>query len=147
VTYTVMTEQVGNSLLRERLMATLSAGFALLAVLLAAVGLYGLLAYGVARRRNEIGIRVALGATRAAVVRLILRETTVLVVIGVLVGGIGAFYAARTATSLLFGLTGANAWVLAGGALALTMIAALASLAPAMRAARLQPTTALRDEG
>ena len=144
--FTVMSDQLRDSLLRERMMAALSAGFAVLAVGLAAVGLYGLLAYSVATRRNEIGIRVALGATRTRVVTMILRETAWLVGIGLVVGGIGAVLAARYAVSLLYGLTGASPAVIATGTLVLAVIAGLASAMPAFRAARLDPTTALRDE-
>jgi putative ABC transport system permease protein len=144
--YTVMSDQLRDSLLRERLMAALSAGFAVLAVGLAGVGLYGLMAYGVAARRNEIGIRIALGATRSRVVTMILRETAWLVAIGLLAGGIGAVLAARYAQSLLYGLTGAGPAVVAAGALVLAAIAGLASASPAVRAANLDPTTALRDE-
>ena len=145
VDYTVMSEQVGNSLLRERLMATLSSGFAVLAIVLAAVGLYGLMAYGVARRRNEIGIRVALGATRRQVVGMVLGESVWVVAIGLVAGVIGAFYASKAATTLLYGLTGSPVAILAIGSLALAVIAGLASVIPAFRAARLNPTVALRE--
>lgn len=146
LTNTVMAEQMQNSLLRERLMAALSSGFALLAVILAAVGLYGLMAYGVARRRNEIGIRVALGATRRRILSMILGETAVLVGVGLVIGLIGAVYAARTTATLLFGLEPSDPWRLAVGAMSLAAIAGLASLVPAARAARLEPTTALKEE-
>jgi len=140
-----MRTQVRNSLLRERLMASLSAGFAVLAVVLAAAGLYGLMAYGVARRRNEIGIRVALGATRAGIVGMIVREVAVLVVLG-LAAGLGlAVIAAKTASTLLYGVTPTDAVPLVIGSAALTVIAALASIVPAHRAARLNPTVALRE--
>jgi putative ABC transport system permease protein len=145
VEYTVMSDQVGNSLLRERLMASLSTGFAALAIVLAAVGLYGLMAYGVARRRNEIGIRMALGATRSQVVGIVLGETAWVVAIGLVIGAVGAYYAAQSATTLLYGLSGSPIAILALGSLALALIAALASVIPAARAARLNPTVALRD--
>ena len=146
VTNTVLEDQVHNTLLRERLMATLSAGFAALAVILAAVGLYGLMAYGVARRRNEIGIRVALGATRRNVVSMIVRESFWLVAIGVVIGLAGAIYAARAAQALLYGLTGRDPHLLAVGAVSLLVVAALAAIVPAYRASRLTPTIALRDD-
>jgi ABC-type antimicrobial peptide transport system permease subunit len=146
VTLTEMTQQVQNSLLRERLMAALSGGFAGLAVVLAAVGLYGLMSYGVARRRSEIGVRVALGATRGRIVVLILRETLILVAIGVGVGLGLAVWSAHAAEALLYGLTPSDPWTLATGVLALTAVAALASVVPALRAARLDPTMALREE-
>ena len=144
--FTNMREQIDNTLLRERLMATLSAGFALLAVSLAAVGLYGLMAYGVARRRNEIGIRVALGATRSRIVRMIFGETAWLVAIGVALGVVGARFAVRSAEALFFGLTGSDPRILAVAAIALAGIAMIASAIPASRAARLNPTTAIREE-
>ena len=146
VTLTEMTEQVQNSLLRERLMAALSGGFAGLAVVLAAVGLYGLMSYGVARRRNEIGVRVALGATRGRIVGMIVRETVVLVAIGVVVGIALAIWSARAAEALLYGLTPSDPWTLSTGVAALTAVAVIASIVPALRAARLNPTLALREE-
>jgi putative ABC transport system permease protein len=147
ITNTVMETQVRNTLLRERLMATLSSGFAVLAVVLAAVGLYGLMAYGVARRRNEIGIRVALGATRGRIVGMIAREIVWLVGAGVAIGVAGAIYAGRAAEALLYGLTSSSPLMLAAGAGVLTFIALLAGVIPASRAARLDPTSALKDEG
>ncbi|HKW02869.1 MAG TPA: ABC transporter permease [Vicinamibacterales bacterium] len=146
VTLTEMTEQVQNTLLRERLMAALSGGFAGLAVVLAAVGLYGLMSYGVARRRNEIGVRVALGATRGRIVRMIVRETVVLVAIGVAVGIGLAIWSARAAEALLYGLTPSDPWTLSTGVTALAVVAVIASIVPALRAARLNPTLALREE-
>ncbi len=146
VTLQSMTEQIQSTLLRERLMAALSGGFAALAVVLAAVGLYGLMAYGVARRRNEIGVRVALGATRGRIVLMIVRETAILVVAGV-VAGVGlTIWSGRAAEALLYGLTGSDPRMLAIGVLALTAVAVIASVVPAQRAARLDPTTALREE-
>jgi predicted permease len=141
-----MTERVQNSLLRERLMAALSGGFAALAVILAAVGLYGLMAYGVARRRNEIGVRVALGATRGRIVNMILRETVWLVGIGVVVGVALAVWSGRAAEALLYGLKASDPRTLSIGIVALAVVAGLASVIPAQRAARLDPTTALRDD-
>jgi predicted permease len=148
ITLTVksMREEVQNTLLRERLMAALSGGFAALAVILAAVGLYGLMSYGVARRQNEIGVRVALGATRSRIVLMIVRETAVLVAIGVAVGVALAVWSGRAAEALLYGLTPTNPWALAAGVAALTVVAVVASLVPALRAARLEPTVALREE-
>jgi predicted permease len=145
LTMDTLSTQVRNTLLRERLMAALSAGFALLAVVLAAVGLYGLMSYGVARRRNEIGIRVALGATRAGIVGMIVRETAVLVLVGVAGGLAGAVFAARAAETLLYGLAPSDPVVLAVGVATLAAVAAVASIVPAHRAARLEPSTALRE--
>jgi len=145
VDYTVMSTQVGNSLLRERLMAALSSGFAVLAIILASVGLYGLMAYGVARRRNEIGIRMALGATRRQVVSMVLGETFWVVAIGLSIGVVGAYFAAKSAAALLYGMTGSSVVFLVLGSLVLAVIAGLASVIPASRAARMNPTTALRE--
>jgi predicted permease len=138
--------QVDRSLLRERLVAALAAGFAVLAVILAAAGLYGVMSYGVARRRHEIGIRVALGASRTGIVAMVVREVAVLVAIGLAIGLVLAVLAARTASTLLYGVEPTAAGPLAAAGAALVIIAALASLAPAHRAARLSPTTALRTD-
>jgi putative ABC transport system permease protein len=137
---------VRESLLRERLMATLSGFFGALAALLATIGLYGVMSYMVARRRNEIGIRMALGADRGHVVRMVMREATVLLVGGVIVGLVMAVIAARTATTLLFGLQPGDPATLAAAAAGLGMVAMLASYLPAVRASRLEPTEALREE-
>src|SRR5947207_14977845 len=96
--------QLQESLLRERLMATLSGGFGFLAGLLATLGLYGVIAYMVARRRNEIGVRIALGADRARVIRLVLSEAVLLVGMGLAAGVVIALWAGRAAAALLFGL-------------------------------------------
>src|SRR6185295_11397617 len=137
--------QIQSTLLRERLTASLSAGFAVLAVLLAAAGLYGLMSYAAARRRNEIGIRVALGATRAGIVGMIVREAAVLVAIGLTAGIVLSVFAAKTAAALLYGVQPTDAMPLALGAVVLALIAALASIVPAQRAAKLNPTSALRE--
>jgi hypothetical protein len=137
---------VKESLLRERLMATLSGFFGALAALIATIGLYGVMSYTVARRRNEIGIRMALGAARSDVVRMVMREAGVLLVAGVLVGTALAIAAARTAATLLFGLHPGDPVTLAMAAGGLGLVAMLASYVPALRASRLQPTEALREE-
>src|SRR5919197_6118350 len=98
-----MNRQVRDSLMRERMMATLSGFFGLLAGILATIGLYGVMSYMVERRRNEIGIRIALGADRRTVVRMIMREAGALVGAGLLVGSFAALGAARWASALLFG--------------------------------------------
>ena len=102
--FQVFKTQVRDSLLRERLMATLSGFFGCLAALLATVGLYGVISYMVARRRNEIGIRMALGASRTRILKLILREAGLLLAVGLIVGAVLATAIARTASSLLYGL-------------------------------------------
>jgi ABC-type antimicrobial peptide transport system permease subunit len=144
--FQTMQSQVRESLLRERLMATLSGFFGVLAALLATIGLYGVMSYMVARRRNEIGIRMALGADRGHVVRMVMREAGLLLVTGVIVGLAMAVAAARTATTLLFGLQPGDPLTLAAAAAGLGMVALLASYLPAVRASRLEPTEALREE-
>jgi ABC-type antimicrobial peptide transport system permease subunit len=124
----------------------LSGFFGVLAAVLAMVGLYGVISYIVARRRNEIGIRLALGAKRGQVVGMVMHEAGKLLLVGVVVGTALSLIAGRSAGSLLFGLKPYDAFTLlaAGGLLAL--IAALASFLPARRAAKLDPMAALRWE-
>lgn len=138
--------QLQQSLLRERLMATLSGGFGILAGLLSTLGLYGVIAYMVARRRNEIGVRMALGADRTRVVRLVLREAMLLLGVGLAAGVLLALWAGRAAATLLFGLQPYDPISLASAIALLTAIALIASYAPARRAAALEPMTALRQE-
>ncbi|HEX7138724.1 MAG TPA: ABC transporter permease, partial [Vicinamibacterales bacterium] len=137
---------IRESLMRERLMATLSGFFGLLAGLLATIGLYGVMSYMVERRRNEIGIRIALGANRSAVITMIMREAATLLVVGLAIGGLAAVGAAQWASALLFGLRPGDPVTLGTGVLALSIVAALASYVPAWRASRLEPTVALREE-
>jgi len=144
--FQTMQSQVRDSLVRERLMATLSGFFGALAGLIATIGLYGVMSYMVARRRNEIGIRMALGADRRDVVRMVMREAGVLLGAGLIVGGVMAVLAARTAKTLLFGLHPGDPATLGMSAIALAAVAMLASYLPALRASRLEPTEALRDE-
>ena len=144
--FQTMESQVRDSLLRERLMATLSGFFGGLAGLIATIGLYGVMSYMVARRKNEIGIRMALGADRAHVVRMVMREAAVLLAAGVVVGLVLSVVAARAATTLLFGLQPGDPATLAIAAAGLGLVAMLASYLPALRASRLEPTEALREE-
>ena len=146
VSYRTLGGDIRQSFLRERLMATLSAFFGALAVLLAVIGLYGVMSYMVARRRNEIGIRMALGADRGEVVRMVMREAGLLLGTGVVVGLVAAVAAARTASTLLFGLSPGDPSTLLIAAAGLGVAAMLASYLPALRAARLEPTEALREE-
>jgi putative ABC transport system permease protein len=144
--FQTMSSLVRESLLRERLMATLSGFFGFLAGLLATIGLYGVMSYMVERRKNEIGIRIALGANRKAVVVMIMREAVTLVVAGLVVGGLAALGAARWASALLFGLRPGDPVTLAMAAGTLVIVAVVASAVPAARASRLEPTVALREE-
>jgi len=146
VEYQTLDRLVRDSLLRERLMATLSGIFGGVAALIATIGLYGVMSYMVARRKNEIGIRMALGAERRDVVRMVMREAGVLLAAGVLVGLLLAVLAARTAATLLFGLAPGDPSTLAMAAGGLGLVAMLASYLPALRASRLEPTEALREE-
>jgi predicted permease len=145
VTYGSITQYVRDSLVTERLMATLSGFFGVLAMLIAAVGLYGVMSYMVTRRKTEIGIRMALGADPGSVVRMVLRESGLLLVTGILIGAALAVAASRGAASLLYGLEPWDpaSFAIAMGALALVSL--LAAWIPARRAANLAPTIALRE--
>ncbi len=138
--------QILHGLLRERLMATLSGFFGALAAVLAVIGLYGVISYMVARRTNEIGIRMALGANGGGIVRLILREALLLLGIGLVVGAALALAAARTASSMLFGLKPYDPATLAFAIGTLAFVAIAASYIPARRAAGVDPMVALREE-
>ena len=146
VDFTVLTMQIQQSLMRDRLMAALAGAFGLLAALLAVLGLYGVIAYMVARRRNEIGVRVALGASRGRVVGLVLREAILLLAAG-LVGGVGlAAWAGQATASLVYGMKPRDPLTLGGAVVLLAIAGMVASYGPAWRASRLQPMDALREE-
>ncbi len=138
--------QVAESLLRERLLATLGGFFGGLALLLATLGLYGVMSYNVARRRNEIGIRIALGAEQARVLRMVFGEVAFLVGVGLLSGLAVAVATTRIVASFLYGLTATDPLtiMLASGVLA--TVAAVAGFLPARRASRLDPMASLREE-
>ena len=142
----VFRTQVEERLVRERLMAWLSGSFGALAALLAMIGLYGVISYMVVRRRNEIGIRLALGADRGRVVWMILGEAVVLLGIGLVLGAGLAVVASRAAQALLFGLKAGDPLTLASAVGALAAVALAATYLPARRAARLDPMAALREE-
>jgi putative ABC transport system permease protein len=137
---------IESTILRERLMATLSGFFGLLALLLACIGLYGILSYGVVSRTNEIGIRMALGAGRRDVFWLILREAFLLVIAGVIVGLPMNFAVNRLAATLLFGLTPTDPVSLLLAALLMLAVAMVAGYLPSRRATRVDPLVALRYE-
>jgi ABC-type antimicrobial peptide transport system permease subunit len=139
-------QQLDESLMRERLMATLSGAFGILAVILATVGLYGVISYLVTRRRNEIGIRIALGADHGRVILLVLQEAALLLGAGVAAGVILSIWAGTAAATLLYGLKPYDVVSLVGASLLLAGIALAASYVPARRAAALEPMVALRDE-
>ena len=141
-----MNDEIDANLLAERVIATLATAFGILATLLAGIGLYGILAYTTAQRNREIGIRMALGARRIAVVGLILRE--VLLLTGAaLAGAIPlAILAARMVRSQLFGVSVADPAVYAAGIVTICVVAAVAGFIPARRAATIDPARALRTE-
>jgi putative ABC transport system permease protein len=139
-------QMIDDGLLRDRLMARLSGFFGVLAALLAAIGLYGVISYMVERRRNEIGIRMALGADQQSIIRLVLRETGLLLLTGIVTGVALALATAKTAASMLFDLKSTDLLTYFLAALSLSAVAILASFLPARRAARFDPMVALRNE-
>jgi putative ABC transport system permease protein len=141
-----LNDTIRESLTQERLMARISGVYGLLAAILAAVGVYGALSYLVARRRNEIGVRMALGASRGAVAGMILRETAWLTAIGLALGAGLAIAGTRAATALIYGITPSDPRLIGGAALGLIAMAMIASFLPARRAAAIDPATALRQE-
>jgi predicted permease len=138
--------QLDDSLLQERLISALATAFGLLALLLSAVGLYGVLAYAVARRTSEIGIRMALGAQPGQVTWSILRQTLRLVAVGLAIGFPASMFLASVVQNLLYGVTGRDAITQAGAGALLAAVALLASWLPARRAGRIDPLSALRYE-
>jgi putative ABC transport system permease protein len=146
IQFSVLTTQLQESLMRDRLMATLAGAFGLLAGLLAVLGLYGVIAYMVARRRNEIGVRIALGAGSRRVIQLVLKEAALLLAIGLAVGTGLALWAAKAATAMLYGLKPYDPITLGAAITVLAAVALLASYGPARRAAHLEPMDALREE-
>ncbi len=145
LTFRPLAEQVNGALAQERVVALLSGFFGLLALLLAAIGLYGVTSYAVSRRRTEIGIRMALGADPNGVVRLVLRRVTLLVLTGIAIGAGISLWAARFVTTLLYGLEPRDPVTLIGAAAVLAIIGALAGWLPARRAARIDPAEVLRQ--
>jgi putative ABC transport system permease protein len=146
VSYIVVPDMISDTLMQERLLAAVSSAFGVLAALLTVIGLYGLLAYSVTRRSLEIGVRIALGATNRAILRLVLRETCVLLAIGAVAGCALALAAGPAAASLLFRVTPYDPAALAGAVAALAIVALVASYVPARRAMRIEPVVALRAD-
>ena len=137
---------VNSSIARERLLALLSGFLGMLSLLLVAIGLYGVMAYSVTRRTGEIGIRLALGARPVTVLSMVLRESSVLVLAGVVIGVLAALALSRVVTTLLFGVSSRDAAAFAGAVGVMAVVALLATILPARRAAKVDPTVALRYE-
>jgi predicted lysophospholipase L1 biosynthesis ABC-type transport system permease subunit len=143
---TPMSVTVDESLSAERTMALLAVFFAACALIVTAVGLYGTLAYAAARRTNEIGIRMALGARRTQVVAMVFLQNASVALVGTTLGLIAALLASRALASFLYGTSTRDPWVFAGSIMALALIASAASLLPALRSARINPMVAIRCE-
>ena len=139
-------DYVGGSLASRRFLLALLSAFAALAILLAGMGLYGVLAFSVEQRTREIGIRVALGAARREVFRLILGECSVMALAGLAAGLVASVWTSSLLRNLLYGVTSADYVSYSAAALLVLAIAAVAAFLPALRATRVDPITALRYE-
>jgi predicted permease len=146
IDFRLLRDIVRDGLVRDRLMASLSAFFGFMAAVLAMVGLYGVVSFMVVRRKNEIGVRMALGATRRDILTLVLREAGTLLAAGIAIGIVLAIGAATLARSLLYGLKPTDPATIVFASLFLAAVAITASLVPAHRAATLDPLTALRED-
>jgi hypothetical protein len=146
VSLAAVSRLIEQSIVEERLIAELSGFFGVLALLLAATGLYGVMAYAMSRRASEIGLRMTLGADRRDVIRMVLRETLLLVAAGVAVGLPVALAAGRLVAATLAQLSASDPATLAGATLVLLLVALAAGWAPAYRASRIDPLSALRQE-
>lgn len=145
VTFRTIKQASDLSMWDKRFLSSLFSLFAIIAVILAAIGIYGTIAYSVTQRTQEIGIRIALGARDITVLNLIMKQGTVLTVIGIILGVGGAFALTRVISSLLFGVGSSDPLTFMGAAVLLGIITLLATLVPAFRATRIEPTTALRQ--
>jgi predicted permease len=139
-------EQIDATFMQERLFATLTGSFGVLALTLACIGIYGIMAYSVARRTNEIGVRMALGARAGMVLRMILRESVWMAAVGIALGVAGAFGLTRFVTTMLYGLKAMDAETMIGAGVVLFVVAIAAGYGPARRASRIDPIVALRHE-
>jgi ABC-type antimicrobial peptide transport system permease subunit len=141
-----MTDVIARSVARDRFMTRLLTGFSAIALLLAAIGIFGVISYGVAQRRREIGVRMAVGASRGDVVRLIVKGAFQLAGGGVVIGFLGAIGLTRVIQSLLFGIGPNDPLTFIGGGAVLLAVALLASIIPAWSAARTPPASVLNTE-
>ena len=139
-------EQIDASVSQERTFAVLTGAFGVLALALACIGIYGVMAYDVARRTNEIGIRMALGARAGQMMGMVLREASWMAVVGIIVGLGGVLLLTKYVKAMLYGLAPNDPWILGGAAMLLFVVALLAGLGPARRASRIDPMEALRHE-
>jgi putative ABC transport system permease protein len=146
IEFQTLSGKVDDSIQRETLLATLSGFFGVLTLVLASIGLYGVMSYNVTRRHNEIGIRLALGAERSQVLRMVLTEVVMLIAIGLLVGFGMALATTRMVASFLYGLQPNNPWTLGAAAALLAIVATMAGYLPARRASQVDPMIALREE-
>jgi ABC-type antimicrobial peptide transport system permease subunit len=139
-------DSIAEGLLRDRMLATLSAFFAVLALVLTGIGLFGLTSFAVARRSHEIGVRLALGAARRSIVWLVVREVAMLTLIGGAIGLAGYVAASRAVGSFLFGLSATDSPTVAAAAIVLAAVALTAGFLPVWRATHLDPALTLRNE-
>jgi ABC-type antimicrobial peptide transport system permease subunit len=146
VDFDTMSGQLAASLQREKMLATLSFVFGAVALALAVLGLYGVMAYSVARRRQELGVRIALGALRGRVVRLVLSEVGAVVAVGLVIGAVGARVASTQVAPFLYGTRPQDPGVYVSAAVILAAVAIVAGFIPAWRAARVDPIEALREQ-
>jgi putative ABC transport system permease protein len=141
---TPLKEQLGLYLVQRRFQAALLTGFAVLALVMAAVGIYGLIQYSIAARTQEIGLRIAVGAQAGDILRMVIREGLTLSLAGLALGLVGAWWLGRAASSLLVGVTATDPFTLVSLSLLLTAVATAACYLPARRAMTLDPIVALR---
>jgi putative ABC transport system permease protein len=146
IEFKTLAAKVDDSISRERLLATLSGLFGALALLLVTIGLYGVMSYNVGRRRNEIGIRIALGAEQSSILHMVLGEVAILISVGLVIGLVATLATTRFVASFLYGIKSNDPWMVSLASLVLALVAALSGFLPARRASRLDPMAALREE-
>ncbi|HEV2304406.1 MAG TPA: FtsX-like permease family protein, partial [Candidatus Acidoferrales bacterium] len=144
--FTTLKQEADDSILQQHLMAVLSGFFGGLALLLTAIGLYGVMAYVVTLRTHEIGIRMALGAQKSSILRLVMRDAAIVLIAGIAAGLLGSIWITRVVQQFLFGVKPSDPWSLAVAIVALVAVALVATYIPARRAMRVDPMVALRYE-